>query len=324
VPAFDLPLDELRTYSGRNPRPDDHDAYWTDALEELAAAEAGSDVVLEAVQHVAPYAECSDLWFTGVRGARVYAKYLRPRGTEGPHPAVLVFHGYSGRSPDWFALLPYVAQGFSVAALDVRGQGGRSQDVGGALGNTLEGHIVRGLGDEPRNLAFRHVYLDTVQLAHIVMDRPEVDPARIGVTGGSQGGALTLACAALEPRIRAAAPVYPFLSDFQRVWDMDLATDAYAELRHWLRRFDPTHADIDAMWRTLGYVDVQHLAPRIEATVLMLTGLMDQVCPPSTQFAAYNKIRAAKEMVLYPDFEHEDLPGEDDRILRFMVEQLAG
>jgi cephalosporin-C deacetylase len=254
----------------------------------------------------------------------VYAKYLRPRGVTEPHPAVVVFHGYSGSSPDWFSLLPYVAQGFSVAALDVRGQGGRSQDVGGALGNTLEGHIVRGLGDDPRNLAFRHIYLDTVQLVRTVMDLPEVDATRVGVTGASQGGALTIACAALEPRVRAAAPVYPFLSDFRRVWEMDLAADAYAELRSHLRRFDPTHADIERMWRTLGYVDVQHLAPRIEATVLMLTGLMDQICPPSTQFAAFNKIRAPKEMVLYPDFEHEDLPGEDDRILRFMVEQLGG
>ena len=324
MPAFDLPLDELRTYEGRNPRPDDHDVYWAEALAELDGVVPVADVVVEPVEHVAPYAECSDLWFTGVRGARVYAKYLRPRGVEGPHPAVVVFHGYSGRSPDWFTLLPYVAQGFSVAALDVRGQGGRSQDVGGALGSTLEGHIVRGLGDVPRNLAFRHVYLDAVQLTRIVMDRPEVDAARVGVTGASQGGALTLACAALEPRVRAAASVYPFLSDFQRVWDMDLASDAYAELRSWLRRFDPTHSDIDAMWRTLGYVDVQHLAPRIEAPVLMLTGLMDQVCPPSTQFAAYNRIRSPKQMVLYPDFEHEDLPGGDDRILRFLVDQLAG
>lgn len=324
MPAFDLPLDELRTYAGRNPRPDDHDAYWAEALAELAAAMPDADVVLDPVEHVAPYADCADLWFTGVRGARVYAKYLRPRGVTEPHPAVVVFHGYSGRSPDWFALLPYVAQGFSVAALDVRGQGGRSQDVGGALGNTLEGHIVRGLGDDPRNLAFRHVYLDTVQLARTVMDLPEVDATRVGVTGASQGGALTIACAALEPRVRAAAPVYPFLSDFRRVWEMDLAADAYAELRSWLRRFDPTHADIERTWRTLGYVDVQHLAPRIEATVLMLTGLMDQICPPSTQFAAFNKIRAPKQMVLYPDFEHEDLPGEDDRILRFMVEQLGG
>jgi len=323
MPAFDFPLDELRSYTGRNPRPDDFDDYWETALAELDAAVPGADLRTEKVAHVATYADCQDLWFTGVHGARVYAKLARPAAAVGPGPAVVVFHGYSGSSPDWFELLPYVAQGFTVAALDVRGQGGRSQDVGGALGSTLEGHIVRGLGDDPQNLAFRHVYLDTVQLTRIVMDLPMVDPARVGVTGASQGGALALACAALEPRVRAAAPVYPFLSDFQRVWEMDLATDAYAEIRAWLRRFDPTHADIVDLWRTLGYIDVQHLAPRIEADVLMFTGLMDTVCPPSTQFAAYNRIRSPKQMVLYPDFEHEGMPGREDRILEFLVDRLG-
>jgi len=322
VPAFDLPLEELRSYTGRNPRPDDFDAYWSTALAELDAAIPTADVQVDPFAHVAPYAECGDLWFTGVRGARVYAKLARPAGRPTPGPAVVLFHGYSGSSPDWFELLPYVAQGFTVAALDVRGQGGRSQDVGGALGSTLEGHIVRGLGDDPQNLAFRHVYLDTVQLARIVMDLPGVDAARVGVTGASQGGGLTLVCAALEPRVRAAASVFPFLCDFQRVWEMDLATDAYSEIRSWLRRFDPTHADIDGLWRTLGYIDVQHLAPRIEADVLMFTGLMDTICPPSTQFAAYNAIRSPKQMVLYPDYEHEGMPGRDDRILEFLVERL--
>lgn len=90
-----------------------------------------------------------------------------------------------------------------------------------------------------------------------------------------------------------------------------------------LRRFDPTHERIDDMWRTLGHIDVQHLAARMEADVLMLTGLMDSVCPPSTQFAAYNRIRSPKEMVLYPDFEHEPLPGADDRILAFLADRLS-
>ena len=323
MPAFDLPLEDLRTYTGRNPRPEDFGAYWATALAELDATIPSAEVRIDAVAHVAQYAECSDLWFTGVRGARVYAKLARPTGRRTPGPAIVMFHGYSGSSPDWFELLPYVAQGFTVAALDVRGQGGRSQDVGGALGSTLEGHIVRGLGDDPQNLAFRHVYLDTVQLARIVMDLPGVDAARVGVTGASQGGALTLVCAALEPRVRAAASVFPFLCDFQRVWEMDLATDAYSEIRSWLRRFDPTHADIDGLWRTLGYIDVQHLAPRIEADVLMFTGLMDTICPPSTQFAAYNAIRSPKQMVLYPDYEHEPMPGRDDRILEFLVETLG-
>ena len=83
------------------------------------------------------------------------------------------------------------------------GQGGLSQDLGEVTGTTFKGHIVRGLDDPPEKLAFRQIFLDTAQLARIVMDMPEVDENRVGAMGGSQGGGLTLACAALEPRIKS-------------------------------------------------------------------------------------------------------------------------
>lgn len=320
MPTIDLPLDELWTYPGRNPRPDDFDKYWDASLNELEAV--ASDIKLEQVPYPTEMVECHNLWFTGVGGARVYAKYLRPKDQSRQHPGIVSFHGYSTSSADWFELLPFVSQGYSVLALDCRGQGGRSEDPGGVVGNTLNGHIVRGLGGQPRDLLYRQIFLDCVQSVRVLMGLPGVDPERIGVTGASQGGGLTLACAALEPRVKAAAPVYPFLTDYLRVWELDLAEDAYGEIRQYLRRFDPNHQQFERLFRTLGYIDVQHLCPRIQAEVLMATGLMDTICPPSTQFAAYNKITAAKELVIYPDYEHERLPGFNDRILAFFADKL--
>ena len=321
MPVFEMPLNDLRQYQGRNPRPSDLDSYWSDALGELGAVDG--NIQLHPVDHPATFADCFDLRFTGVGGARIYAKYLRPKVlAQTGHPAVVVFHGYSGSSPEWFALLPYVAQGFCVAALDCRGQGGRSEDVGGVTGNTLNGHIIRGLLDSPNKLLYRQIFLDCVQLTRIVMSLPEVDADRLGVTGASQGGGLSLACAALEPRVKLAAPVYPFLSDYQRTWEMDLDVEAYAELRQFFRRFDPRHERRDEIFTTLGYIDVQHLAARIQARVLMAVGLMDTICAPSTQFAAYNKITSAKDMVIYPDFAHETLPDVADRIFSFLCTHL--
>jgi cephalosporin-C deacetylase len=70
----------------------------------------------------------------------------------------------------------------------------------------------------------------------------------------------------------------------------------------------------------LGYIDVQHLADRIQGEVLFITGLMDMICPPSTQFAAYNKINAPKQMEIYPDYHHgEKYPGTSDKIFEFMM-----
>lgn len=318
MPIFEMPLHELETYAGRNPRPADMEEYWDAALAEMRAV----DPQVELIPHPmnAPIAECFDLYFTGVGGARIYAKYLRPRNAPEPHPAVLLFHGYTGNSGDWFDKLAWVARGFSVAALDCRGQGGRSEDVGGARGTTMRGHIIRGLDDAPEKLLFRQIYLDTAQLARIVMSMPEVDADRVGATGGSQGGGLTLACAALEPRIRRAAPIFPFLCDYLRVWEMDLATGAYEELRTFLRQFDPRHERKEEIFTRLGYIDIQHLAHRIRAEVLMGVGLMDTICPPSTQFAAYNKITSPKQLVIYPDYGHEGLPGMNDRVFEFLAE----
>ena len=185
-----------------------------------------------------------------------------------------MFHGYTGSAGDWQDKVGYAASGLHVAAMDCRGQGGESEDVGGVHGNTLNGHITRGLADGPDKLLFHDIFLDTALLARIVMRLPGVDPNRVGAMGGSQGGGLSLACAALEPRIARVAATYPFLCDYRRVWDMDLAKDAYVDMREYFRHFDPLHECEEQIFLTLGYIDVAQLAARIRGEVLMATGLM--------------------------------------------------
>lgn len=318
MPALDMPIEQLNNYEGVNPRPADFDAYWENALIEMKAVDPQIELIPSTFQ--TPLADCFDLYFTGVRGARIHVKYIRPKGMEAAHPAVVMFHGYTGSAGDWADKLSYASQGFSVLAMDCRGQGGSSQDSGNVLGTTYQGHIIRGLDDAPDNLLFRHIFLDCAQLAGITMTLPEVDADQVYATGWSQGGALTIACAALEPRVKKLAPVYPFLSDYKRVWDMDLAKDAYQEIRTYFRNYDPQHKREEEIFTTLGYIDIQHLASRIKGEVLMGTGLMDSICPPSTQFAAYNKITSTKRVEIYPDFGHEGLPGMNDKIITFLLD----
>jgi cephalosporin-C deacetylase len=319
--TFDFPLEKLYTYQGINPKPANFDAYWDSALAEMRALDARVELAPASFQ--APFAECFDLYFTGVGGARVHAKLLRPKKTAGKHPAVCMFHGYTGSAGDWADKLGWVAAGYTVAALDCRGQGGSSDDAGSVKGNTQHGHIIRGLEEAvngaPEKLLYRQLFLDTAQLAKIVIEMPDVDPQRVGAMGGSQGGALTVACAALEPRIRRAAPMFPFLSDYKRVWEMDLAKDAFAELKEYFRHYDPLHKKEAETFNALGYIDIQHLASRIRGEILWFVGLMDTICPPSTQFAAYNKISAPKSLVIYPDFGHEGLPESGDKTYEFLT-----
>lgn len=312
-----MPLAEMRNYRGSSPCPIDFDDYWREALAELETVPPCPELRPAAFR--APNVDCFDLYFDGVRGARIHAQLLLPQ-KDGGCPALLQFHGYTSNAGAWRDKLSFAATGFVVAAMECRGQGGLSQDTGGDLGATVYGHIIRGVGDEPKNLLMRHIFLDTVQLARVVMALPQVDAGRVAVMGGSQGGGLALACAGLEPRIARAVVDYPFLSDYKRVWALNKARPgtAYAELTSWFRHFDPLHEREDMFFEQMGYIDVQNLASRIAAYTLMAITLMDDSCPPSTQFAAYNKIVAPKKLCIYPDWGHEMIPMQADIAYEFL------
>jgi len=318
MPLIDMPLEELRDYNGINPKPSDFDKFWDSSLAEMNLVDAKPEFVPH--EYNSACADFYDLTFTSTKNACIYAKFAKPKNVEGKIPAVIIFHGLAGSSPNWLDLLPYVSQGFCVAAMDCRGQGGLSTDVGGVVGTTYTTPFTRGIDGEPSDLLYRDIFLDCALLAKIIMKLKYVDAKRVGVTGVSQGGGLSLACAALVPQIKLCAPVYPYLSDYKRVWNMDLDKGAYEGLRYYFRMFDPRHEREDEIFYKLGYIDVQHLAPRIKAKVLMGTGLMDTTCPPSTQFAAYNKIKSEKQVLIYPDYAHEALRGHADVIFNFMSE----
>lgn len=269
------------------------------------------------------FARCYTLTFAGVGGARVHARAVLPRRSDSPMAAAVQFHGYARRTYEWAEglKLALAASGVAYAGLDCRGQGGLSVDAGGVTGNTLKGHLVRGLTDavngRPDKLFYRAQYLDAVRLVQLIADHDAIDAGRISTFGRSQGGALALVAAALEPRVAQCLPTFPFLSDFKRAYEMDVATaeGPYGEIGDWFRRFDPLHEQEEAVFNALGYIDIQNLAPRITAPVEWSIGLMDKICPPSTQFAAYNKLGGEKSMRIYPDFGHEPFDHGEDRLL---------
>ncbi len=318
MPAIDMPLEQLKTYQGTNPKPADFDAFWDRSLKELNAIDP--KVELTPAPFFSSIADAYHLTFTSTKGARIYAKLLKPKHINEKAPAILLFHGLSGASRDWMSMLSYVAEGFVVAALDTRGQGGFSEDVGGVRGTSYTTPFMRGFDGKPEDLLCRDLFLDTAKLAHVVMAFDDVDETRVAAHGSSQGGGLSIACAALVPEIALCVPLLPYMSDYMRVWNMDLDVGAYEGIRYYLRAFDPLREHIDEFFKKLGYIDIQHLASRIRAKVLMGTGLMDNTCPPSTQFAAYNKMNTEKSILIYPDFGHEMITGLDDIVFAFLCE----
>lgn len=308
-------VEDLLKYAGISPKPKDFDLYWDRAIKELDAQPMDYELVEADFQ--TPLAACYHLYFTGVGGARVHAKYVKPRHSDGKGPGLALFHGYHSGSGDWFDKVTYAAHGITVIAMDCRGQGGLSQDTLTAKGTTLKGHIIRGIDEEdPDKLYYRNVFLDLVHTVRILKSMSQVDENKISVHGCSQGGALTVACAALEPSVKLAIPVYPFLSDYMKAWEMDIMTSAYEEIAYYFRFMDPLHTRQEEVFHKLGYIDIQNLADRIQAKVVFVTGLADSVCPPYTQFATYNKIKSEKELVVYHEYGHEYLPYLSDRVLQ--------
>lgn len=313
--------EELLRIEGRTPRPWDFDAFWDEALEELKSSEL--KLRLEPAFTPISGVSCFHMTFTGMGGTEIYAKYLKGQDKKKVRPVLLVFHGYRRSSPSWSNLLQYVCAGFDVMAMDCRGQGGKSQDPGGAAGTTFNGHLIRGLDDpDPHQMLMHKIMLDTVVLAKIALGPDKKTP--VAAYGASQGGGLALACAALVPEIKRVVAVCPFLCDYQGVWEMQLEDSAYVEIREYFRMFDPKHEREKDIFTRLGYIDVLHLAPRIRGEVLMMTGGLDTACPPASQYAAFNRITAPKKDIYYPDFPHEVCPDMEDEGMKFLLPLTKG
>lgn len=132
-------------------------------------------------------------------------------------------------------------------------------------------------------------------------EHPAVDPARVVISGGSQGGGIALAAAALDGAAVAACIDVPFLCHFRRA--VEITDEApYNEIRAYL---SVHRYRVDEVFRTLSYVDGLNFAARGKAPALFSVGLMDAICPPSTVFAAFNHYAGEKAIKVWPFNGHE-------------------
>lgn len=311
------PVKNLNTYPGLTPKPKDFESFWQERIREADAFPLRWR--LTPAREVPDFDTCEtwDLWFSGVDGSRLYAKYLRPR-TARPVPLVLQFHGYPGSSRSWAEQASFVGMGMAILAMDCPGQGGHGYDAGGFRGPTAAGHVVAGLDGPPEKMYYVRLHQNVRLLCRIVRELPGIDQSRVAVNGGSQGGAIGLACAALNPElINRAAILYPFLGDMRLVWELGADTIAYEGLRYYDRWFDPDGRRRERWFRQLGYIDSKNFASMVCCPVLYGTGLADTVCPPKAQCAVYNALRCPRKRYVFPGRGHEEIQQFDDMLLDF-------
>lgn len=227
----------------------------------------------------------------------------------GKYPVIISYMGYG--SDPWLPGGDYNPD-FAEFVLSTRGQGIQK------AANTYGDWILHGL-DSKENYYYRGAFMDLVRAIDFVFSRPEVDPEKIVAEGGSQGGAFTLAACALDHRIKAAAPTIPFLSDYPDYFKI-APWPASAFVGYLKEHPEKTW---DEIYPLLSFFDVKNLAPMIRCPILMAAGLQDDVCPPHTNFAAYNQITSEKKYYVFPDQGHSVPQTWNDIRMAFFREKLG-
>ena len=291
---FDLPLNELKAYLPPREEPADFDSFWNSTLAEARAHPLNAK--FERVDYGLMAQETFDVTFSGFGGQPIKGWLILPSQRKEKLPCIVEYIGYGGGRSFAFEWLLWASSGYAHFVMDTRGQGstwspGDTPDLYADGGNAhYPGSMTKGILD-PKHYYYRRVFTDAVR------SHPEVDGSRIAVTGGSQGGGITIAAAGLVPDVIAAMPDVPFLCHYRRATEI-VDTYPYKEIAE----FCHIHRDkVDTVFNTLSYFDGVNLATRAKAKALFCTGLMDEVCPPSTVYAAYNHWAGnEKDIKVYP------------------------
>jgi len=301
---FDLSLDELKTYRPARTEPADFDAFWKFTLEEARAYPLNA--TFERVDYGLSAQEMFDVTYSGFGGQPIKGWLILPVGAKQSLPCVVEYIGYGGGRSlpiDW---LLWSSAGYAHFIMDTRGQGstwsaGDTPDLYADGGNAhYPGSMTKGILD-PQHYYYRRVFTDAVRAVEAARAHPAIDAARVAVTGGSQGGGISLAVAGLLPDLAAALPDVPFLCHYRRATEL-VDTHPYNEIA----RFCKIHLrQIETVFDTLSYFDGLNFAARGRAPALFSAGLMDDICPPSTVFAAYNHYQGEKDIRVWPFNNHE-------------------
>lgn len=315
MPAFDLPLAELERYLPTRSEPGDFDAFWARTLDESRAHHRPPQFV--------PYpsgfrnTDVFDVTFSGFAGQPVKAWFLSPK-VEARLPCVIEYVGYGGGRGYPTDHLRWSVLGYAHLVMDARGQGGGStRDLSGdGSGPQYPGFLTSGI-HSPGSHYYRRLMTDAVLALDAVCERPEVDPGRLAVAGTSQGGGLALAVAGLDRRPKALLCNLPFLCHFVRAAQITEALP-YAEVSRYCAAQRDRAEDV---FRVLSYFDGLNFAVRASAQALFSVALFDEICPPSTVFAAYNYYAGPKAIRVYPYNHHEGGQGhQDQEETRFLAE----
>lgn len=330
MPLFDLPPEKLRGYTSTVSPPADLQDFWDTTIEEARTFPLGAS--FQPAQNHLTVIDTFDVTFAGYGGVPIKGWLHLPANREPGSllPVVVQYVGYSGGRGLVNQDTKWAQAGYAHFIMDTRGQG-----FGGLVGDTADPHpsagdvayaglMTRGARSR-EDYYYRRVYVDAFRAVEAAQSHPEIDAARVILSGISQGGGIAVAVAGLAAGrldgVIAALPDVPFLQDFPRSIDLALR-GPYPEIAAFLGR----HRDrYEPMLEVLNYFDGVNLARAATVPALYSVALMDDVCPPSTVFASFNaygdRSAAPKEIEVYRFNNHEG--GQEHHWIR-QLEYLRG
>ena len=301
-------------------KPGDFDEFWQGQIESIK--DLNPEIRIEkAFETEFEKADYYDLYFESFDKSRIHCKYLKAK-TNGKTPIVVIFHGYPGATRSYFEYSAFLDKGISVLAMDCRGQGGPSFEMEHNrlnMGPTVSGHLIDGLNGEKEDLFYINIFKDAYLAVNVAKNLDNIDKDKIFLAGSSQGAGISIVTAALQKYIKKAYLLYPFLTDYRKVFELDYDETAYEGLRYFSRWFDPQGKRIDEMFRKLDYIDAANFASKIDAEIIYGISLADEVIPPEVQFAVYNEIKSKKKLYQFEGFGHEKICQMEDKAIDFFT-----
>jgi cephalosporin-C deacetylase len=273
-------------------RPADFDAYWQKTRTELDTIPPQYNLKL-LPKKSNDKVDVHEVTFNSLGNARVRGYYTQPK-TKNNLPALLHVQGYSSVMEAW-----ELNEDFAAFFLNIRGHGNSKDDVNPGF----PGYLIHGI-DNKDNYIYRGAYMDCVRAVDFLCSREEVNKDMVCVEGGSQGGALSVATASLDSRIKYCMPDVPFLSNFRLYFDIaQWPSNEFKDLHKKGKSWEDIYGVLD-------YIDIMNHAPNITCPILMGVGLYDDICPPAINFSMYNNLNTTdKSYILYPQAGHS-LPNE--------------
>jgi cephalosporin-C deacetylase len=297
--------------------PVDFDTFWQDAKTELAK------IPMDAKMTLLPErcTEKVNVYHVNIQnfrlGARLYGILCVPK-KEGKYPALLQVPGAGVRA--YAGDIGNAEKGMITLQIGIHGipvtmDPSIYVDISAGILNNYPNYNL----DDKNRFIYKRVYMGCIRANDFLTSLPQYDGSNLAVTGGSQGGALSIITASLDNRVKYLGAFYPALSD----------VTGYLKNRAggWPHYFDKTNRpsnETKEKLATVGYYDVVNFAKRLKVPGLYSWGFNDETCPPTSMYAAYNTIAAPKELFLALETGHWTYPEQNEKMNNWLFEKLKG